>query len=95
MYAAMLLNVAGIPFGAGAVSSALGGWIVVAAFLVSAIILSVCVDRHARMASPERRARWATSSRIEQRFWGFRVRCAEAVRRNVRVARRRRMEFSG
>ena len=84
MYAAIahyFLNVTGIPFGFGAVSSPLGGWIVVAAFLVSTILLLTCVDRNARTTFAERGARWAVSSRIEE-FWGFRVRCAEAVLRN-------------
>jgi hypothetical protein len=78
-----LLNVSGIPLGAGGVSSPLGGWIVVAALLVSAIILSACVDRNARLAWPERRFRWVTTSRIEQVFWGFRVRCAGVDLRNT------------
>jgi hypothetical protein len=80
MYAAMtncLLNVAAIPFGAGAVSSALGGWVVVAAFLASAIVLCMCVDRPSRLRWPDRKLRWVATSRIEQGFWRFRVRCAD------------------
>jgi hypothetical protein len=77
MYAAMLLNVAGIPFGAGAVSSALGGWIIVGAFLVSAIILTACFDRRPRLTSPDCRFRLVPTSRVGRPLWGFRARCAE------------------
>jgi hypothetical protein len=85
MYAVMancFLNVAGIPFGAGGVSSPLGGWVVVAAFLVSTILLSVCADRNPRLTSPDRASGWDVTSRLEQKLWGFRLRCAEAAVRN-------------
>jgi hypothetical protein len=82
MYAAMLLNVAGIPFGAGAVSSALGGWIIVGALLVCTIILTACFDRSPRLTSPDHNRRWVATSRMEQGFWGFRIHCAEAVARD-------------
>jgi hypothetical protein len=67
MYAAVtnLLNATGIPFGAGAVSSPLGGWIVVAALLVSVIILSTCVDRNPRLTRAHRGFRWMANFRAE------------------------------
>jgi hypothetical protein len=83
MYAAMLLNVAGIPFGVGAVTSALGGWIIVAALLATLIVLTACVDRSPRLTWPDRGFRWVAASRIEQVRWSFRVRCAEAVLRDT------------
>lgn len=83
MYAAMLLNVAGIPFGAGAVFSALGGWVVVAAFLAAALVLTACVDRTRRLTWSERGLRWVTTARVGEGFWGFRLRCAEVTLKNV------------
>lgn len=85
MYAVMancFLNIAGIPLGAGAVSSTLGGWVVVAAFLASVILLSACIDRSPRLTSPDRGFARVLATRFEQRSWGFRLRCAEAVVRN-------------
>lgn len=75
-----LFNVAGVPFGPGAVPIALGGWAVVAAFLISLIILSTCVDRSARLSWPDRSLGGASISRIEQGFWGLRLRCAEVLK---------------
>jgi hypothetical protein len=47
------------------------------------IILSTCVERRTRLTRAHRTLRWVTATRIEQGFWGFRVRCAAVVLKNV------------